>query len=88
MKITAGENQRKAPQGSVFVVTGNVDYEGDEILAVSTSRKLAYLAIDSDKAIRKAESRWAFDKYSVRKFKLDTAIYRANFFTSAKVRNL
>jgi len=88
MKIAAGEHQKNAPRGNVFVVTGLVEYEGDEILAVTTSRKLANLAIDSDKAIRKAASRWAFDKYSVRRFRLDTAIYRANFFTTANVRSL
>lgn len=87
-KITAGEHQKTAPQGTVYVVTGRVEFEGDEILAVVTSRKLANLAIDSDKAIRRADDRWAFDKYSVRRFRLDTAIYRANFFTTANVRSL
>ena len=74
MKISAGVNQAKAPRGTVYVVCGVVGFEG-EILAVTTSRKLANLAIDSDKAIRKVASRWAFDNYIVRKFRLDTAEY-------------
>jgi hypothetical protein len=88
MKITAGENQRKAPRGNAYIVTGIVEYESNEILGVVTSRKLARLAIDSDKAIRKAANRWAFDNYGIQKFQLDTAVYRSDFFTQQTIRTL
>jgi len=91
MKIAAGENQKNAPRGFVFVVCGHVDYEGMETLAVTTSIKLANLAnlaIESDNAIRKAAGRWSFDRYSARKFLLDTAQYQTEFFTHTEVRPL
>jgi hypothetical protein len=88
MKIAAGENQKTAPQGIVYVVTGLVEHEGGEVLAVTTSRKLANLAIMSDKAVRRVENRRPFDDYMIRRFKLDTAVYQSGFFTNEKVRAL
>jgi hypothetical protein len=74
--------------GRVYVVQGFVEFEGGEVLAVTTSKKLAQLAIDSDKAIRKAAGRYPFDFYSKTAFALDTAVYRDCFSTSKKVRVL
>jgi hypothetical protein len=75
MKITAGGIKLK-PTGTVYVVYGNVFYEGSDTLAVTTSKKLANLAIETDKALRKAVGRWPFDSYYIEKFELDTASYR------------
>lgn len=88
MKIAANEKQKDAPKGTVFVVYGIVEYESLETLAVTTSRKLARLAIASDKAIRKAMDGWPFDAYQIGIFQLDTAVYRSSFFTEEKVRSL
>jgi hypothetical protein len=86
MKITAGGKQKAT--GIVYVVYGLVEYEGGENIAVTSSRKLANLAIVSDRAIRKAAGNWPFDKYGIQRFKLDTAKYHTNFFTQCKVRSL
>jgi hypothetical protein len=83
-RIAAGDTQKKAPKGSVYVVYG-VDYECWEVLAVTTSRQLGLLAIASDKTVRKVASR-AFDDYRIQRFRLDTVVYQSGF--ARKVRSL
>jgi hypothetical protein len=72
----------------VFVVAGVVECEGPEVIAVTTSRKLANVAVTSDKAIRKASERFPFDGYLITPYMLDTAVYHTNFFTKKIVRGL
>jgi hypothetical protein len=85
--ITAGKTKQEA-SGIVFVVYGVIDYEGKDTIAVTTSRKLANLAISSDETLRKVYYRFPYDSYSVRRFKLDTAEYITAFNTVKKVRSL
>jgi hypothetical protein len=86
-KITAGKTNQKST-GIVFVVQGIVDYEGSDTLAVTTSKKLALLMIDTDKAFRKAMGRFPYDSYNMQKFQLDTAEYRTEFGMVKTVRPL
>jgi hypothetical protein len=82
MKITAGGKTKQKATGSVYVVYGSTDGEGNEPLAVCTSRKLATLCIQTDMALRKMVDRFPFDSYFTEKFRLDTAEYRTpNFGT-------
>jgi hypothetical protein len=82
MKITAGGKTKQKITGTVYIVYGSTDGEGNEPLAVCTSRKLANLAIQTDMALRKLGDRFPFDSYFTEKFRLDTAEYRTpNFGT-------
>ncbi len=83
--ITAGTPKSN---DTVFVVYGEVEYEGKDTIAVTTSRKLANLAISSDEILRKVYDRFPYDSYSVRKFKLNTAEYITAFGMETTLRSL
>jgi hypothetical protein len=86
-KITAGP-KKPIPTGEVFVVSGIVYYEGRDIVAVTTSRKLANLAIQADKAARIASQHFVYDSYAVQSFGLDTVVTVTSFGTGRKVARL
>jgi hypothetical protein len=63
----------------VYVVSGLVDYEGSDIIAVVTSKKLVQVAIDADKDYRKANGQYAYDDYGFEKMRLDTVVHYTRF---------
>jgi len=69
---TAGP-KKPIPTGKVFVVT--------------TSRKLADLAVQTDKAVI-ASQRFAYDSYDAQSFGLDTVVTVTSFGTERKVARL
>jgi hypothetical protein len=85
-KITAGDNQKKAPKGFVYLVYGVETYSGWDTLAVTTSRKMARLAIATDKTVRRVSKVFAFEGYKIQRFQLDTVVFHSGF--TKKVRSL
>ena len=51
----------------VWIVIGNVDYEGNDVLAVFSSKKNA----DKYQEFRKKRARGYYDSFSVNEFELD-----------------
>jgi hypothetical protein len=86
-KITAGP-KKPIPTGKIFVVRGIVYYEGKDVVAVTTSRKLANLAIQADKAARGAQGVRQYDQYYVEGFELDTIVTVTSFGTKREVTRL
>ncbi len=85
MKITTGK-QKKA--STVYVVLGCVDHEDRQPIAVTSSYKLAGVAIESDRVLHRVSGMYGFDSYQIKRFKLDTAVYESSFGTRRKVRSL
>jgi len=78
------KTDKQKPSGTVYVVSGLVDYEGSDVIAIVASKKLVKVAIDADKAVRRVEGRWAYDSYDVQKMKLDTRLYASVLFGTAR----